>query len=352
MAAITERGGRFQARVRRDGFKTVSKTFTRKADATAWARRVEADMEAGRWVEASAQVPTLSDAIDRYHKAVGHKHKGAADYAYRYGQIKREAFAGKPIDAVTPRELSEWRDRIAGEAKPATVVRRLALLSAVFTWAVKERGWAPANPLALVARPRVDDARNRTLNDDELAALTAAAETSKARWLAPALIILSRSAMRRGELFKLRRDDIDFDARVARLSDTKNGSARDVPLCPRSLAALRALADDAKARDEQCLLPVDAAGSISTRFAVTVRRAQTKYREQCTAKCEAPDASFLAGLRLHDLRHHAVTAWASTGELGLVELMAISGHKNPRMLARYTHLKASALAQRMAALAS
>jgi hypothetical protein len=84
MAAITERGGKFLARVRRKGYPCAAKTFTRKADAVVWARRVESDMEAGRWVDEALKVPTLKEAISEYSRVVAVKLKGAEDYAYRF----------------------------------------------------------------------------------------------------------------------------------------------------------------------------------------------------------------------------------------------------------------------------
>ena len=58
MSTVIKRGDRFLARVRKQGFKPVSQTFIRKSDAQAWGRRVEADMQAGRWVEAAALAPS------------------------------------------------------------------------------------------------------------------------------------------------------------------------------------------------------------------------------------------------------------------------------------------------------
>ena len=41
MATITKRNGRWQARVRRKGFPTQTKTFSQKKDAQIWVRHVE-----------------------------------------------------------------------------------------------------------------------------------------------------------------------------------------------------------------------------------------------------------------------------------------------------------------------
>jgi len=218
----------------------------------------------------------------------------------------------------------------------------------VLTWAMKERGWIKANPAQMVARPRVNDRRERVLSDEERGYLMQAAGTSKAEWLPAALTLLMNSAMRRGEVFGLQRKDIDFGACVAFLADTKNGSARNVPLCPKSLAALRLLVDAAPNRPDAQLLPVGDAGSVSTRFAATVERARRTYEHDCAAKGVQATPEFLRNVRLHDLRHQAITQWATTGALSLPELMAVSGHQTPRMLVRYVNLSASALAAKMA----
>ncbi len=51
-------------------------------------------------------------------------------------------------------------------------------------------------------------------------------------------------------------------------------------------------------------------------------------------------------LHFHDLRHEAVSRLFERG-LNVVEVSTISGHKELRMLQRYTHLKASDLVARL-----
>jgi integrase len=347
MASITERNGRFLVRVRREGFPTVTKTFTRRSDGAAWARRVEADMESGRWQAHPAAVPTLRAVIQEYRKVIAPKMKGATTYRYRFDEFERLPFAVLRISDVPVADLARWRDEQLSLFRPGTVARKLAMLSSMFNWAQKERGWLTQNPLAQIRRPRADDSRTRTLSGEEVDWLMQAARTSKATWLPAALTILMLSAMRRGELFSLRREDLSFEAGVAHLRDTKNGSPRDVPLCPQAIAALRTLSGQAEREGRAFLLPLGSAGSLSTRFVVTVKRARALYEAACESCGKSPAPGFLEDLRLHDLRHHAVTQLAQTGAFSTVELMAISGHKTTKMLVRYTHLQASALAAKL-----
>lgn len=352
MAAVSERKGRFLVRVRRDGFPPVTKTFTKRADALAWGRRVEADMESGRWKAEATRSPSLQDAIKTYRVTVGPSLKGAATYIYRYDEFERLPFAHKPVNEVTPSDLAQWRDQQLGCFKPGTVVRKLAMLSSIFTFCLKERGWVTANPVATVRKPRGSNARSRIMSDDEVAYLMAAAMTSKAQWLAPALTVLLFSAMRRGEFFGLKRADIDYELAVAHLYETKAGGGREVPLCPRSLSALRELDEAAAAAKSMSLMPLGAVGSISTRFKHTVRRARAMYEADCAAAGVEPDGAVFRELRLHDIRHCSATMWATTGALTVPELQRITGHRTMASLNRYVNLSASSLAAKLAAISN
>ena len=102
MATITERKGRFLVPVRRDGFKAVAKTFGKKQDAAAWARRVEADMESGRWLAKVAATPTLAQAIEEYRQGAGNKLKGRETNADWLDELKTNRIASKRVNDLTP----------------------------------------------------------------------------------------------------------------------------------------------------------------------------------------------------------------------------------------------------------
>ena len=54
----------------------------------------------------------------------------------------------------------------------------------------------------------------------------------------------------------------------------------------------------------------------------------------------------IADLRFHDLRHEATSRFFEKG-LNVMEVGAITGHKDLRMLQRYTHLRAEDLAMKL-----
>ena len=352
MPTIIKRGDKFLARVRKNGFSPVSQTFIRKTDAQAWGRSVEADMQAGRWVDAaSAPVPSLKAAIVEYRVKVAVRLKGARDYAYSFKDVEASAMGLTPIDQVKPADLAEWRDALAGRGlKPATVCRRLGLLSAVLGWAHKEKGWLTENPMRSVRKPTVRDARTRTLDSEEVRYLELATAAARATWLADAVTLLIRAAFRRSELVGLQCSDVDLSRSVAVLRDSKNGEQREVPLCPEAKAAITRLAADAAKQGRKALLPINDPEAISFAFRRAVVRARARYEEDCVAAGRICDAKFMHAIRLHDLRHHAISTWARTGGLSVLELMQVSGHKSPRMLARYAHLNSEQVAAKMASL--
>ena len=56
--------------------------------------------------------------------------------------------------------------------------------------------------------------------------------------------------------------------------------------------------------------------------------------------------SGITDLRFHDLRHEATSRFFEKG-LNVMEVSAITGHKDLRMLQRYTHLRAEDLAKKL-----
>ena len=133
--------------------------------------------------------------------------------------------------------------------------------------------------------------------------------------------------MRQGELLALKRSDIDEAKRTAWLQLTKNGEARAVPLTSRALEVIRALPTTING----VLLPIEKP-TLHSSFATACRRAEVK------------------DFRWHDLRHEALSRFAERGDLSLLELAAISGHKGAgalKMLQVYVQFNASKLAQKL-----
>jgi integrase len=131
------------------------------------------------------------------------------------------------------------------------------------------------------------------------------------------------TAMRRSELLGLRWSNIDLTKQVAFLPLTKNGTDRNVPLSTAAVAILIGMPHSIDGR----VFPINIA-AMEAAFLRAVRRAD------------------LHGLHFHDLRHTATTSLA--GKLtNILELSAVTGHKELRMLKRYYHPKAEDIARKL-----
>lgn len=327
------------------------KTFNTRAEAEAWANMVESEMARGVWISrGEAENTTLLEALERYEREVTPGKKSFEQEKRLLKTIRGLKLAQMPLASIRGSDLAQVRDAWLTEAKPATVVRRLALISHVFSVARKEWGMESlSNPVDLVRKPRVDNARSRRVIDDETASERGVQEGELERIVAaagrsallPALVWLAvETAMRRSELVSLRWEDVDLERRTAHLPKTKNNEARTVPLSPRAVTVLKGL----QPKDSGKVLPMipDAA---TKAFVRAVQSARKKYLQQCEKDGVKPNDRFLVGLRLHDLRHEATSRLASI--FPMHELSKVTGHKDPRMLLRYYHPRPEDLAKKL-----
>jgi integrase len=149
-------------------------------------------------------------------------------------------------------------------------------------------------------------------------------------WLAPLVRLALATAMRQGELIGLEWKNVDLERKVAKLLDTKNGEARNVPL---STEAVKALEDMSPASDG--VVPLRS----GPMFAADSDQVVYEFRQACKK-------AGIVGLRFHDLRHEATSRLFEKG-LNPMEAASVTGHKTLQMLKRYTNLRAEDLAKKL-----
>lgn len=153
----------------------------------------------------------------------------------------------------------------------------------------------------------------------------------------PFVVLALETAMRRGELLSLRWENIRLKDRVAFLPMTKNGQSRTVPLSTKAVEVFNGVTRKLYGTVFDELT----ANAVKLGFIRAVKRARQAYVES-----GGDDPRMLVDLRMHDLRHIAVTRLAERLP-NIVELAAVSGHSDVRMLKRYYHPKAEDLALKL-----
>ena len=341
MATITKTPSKtWKAVIRKRGWPVTIKTFRTKRDAADWARRTEDEMVRGVYINrAGAERLLFEKALDRYLAEVSSSKRPST----AYGESRKAKALKKKLDAyslaaITPDLVAEYRDERLAAGKSADTVRlELALLSHLFTIAIKEwRLGLIYNPVSNIRKPPPGAGRDRRLGPDEEKTLLKASDRHSNPMLGWIARIALYTGMRAGEIKGLTRRQVNLEKRTVHLTETKNGSARTVPLTREAVAVVRrALANPVRPIDTD-LIFFGEPGRDKVRRPYEFRPAWHRTLKQAGSK----------GLRFHDLRHEAVSRLVEAG-LGDQEVAAISGHKSMQMLRRYTHLRAEDLVSRL-----
>jgi len=325
MASIRKRGDVWQARVRRSGYPDEGKSFPTKAEAEAWARTIESEMDRGQFVSRwEAERTTFGEVIQRYIKAVTVTKRGCEAETIRLTAILRHRISRLSMTNLSPQAMADFRDERLLVCKANTVNRDLVVLSSIINHAKREWGINIQNPVAMIRKPPMPPGRDRVLSQqEEVALLEVLTPVGRRNPIMQDLVIVAiETAMRRGELLGMRWDHVNLERRTVFLPLTKNGQSRYVPLSSRAAATLQAMK-----RASTVVFPITIA-ALEANFYKAVRRAGLK------------------DVRFHDLRHTAASRMASKLP-NVIELAAVTGHTSLQMLKRYYHPKASELAQKL-----
>jgi integrase len=125
--------------------------------------------------------------------------------------------------------------------------------------------------------------------------------------------------MRRGEILAIRQNHFDPANRTLLIPETKTGYSRTIPLT-KLAAQLLSQGDD----------PV---------FPITANAFRLAW-ERVKVRAKIDDLHF------HNLRHEAISRFFEMG-LNAPEVALISGHRDMRMLARYTHPQRQLITQKL-----
>lgn len=313
MATITRRAsGLYQCQVRRKGYPSQTRTFNSKTEAKSWATRTEANLSSDRCTE------PFSYIIERYRDTVTPNKKQARQELYRIKWLLAHPIASIRLDKLSPHHVAQYKAHrlkkvlCRGGDGSQTVLHCLNLISAILTTAQKDWGISADNPVTMIRKPSQGAGRERRLSREEDEALLANSNGQ----LSDIITIALETGMRKGEIFRINRNDL-LEGRLLRIPLTKNGHPRTIPLTA-------------------CAHEV-----IGRCASLRMTEPQFRYRwNMLLMRCDITD------LRFHDLRHEAITRLFEKG-LSIPEVALISGHRDYRMLQRYTHIRPELIAEKL-----
>ncbi len=315
MATIRKRGAKWQVQIRRTGFPSVSRSFRVRKDAEAWARQTEVQADRSELPSSTKILHrlTLGQLVERYRDTVSIKKRGYEVERIVLSAFLRHPICRKPLAQLRTEHFAAYRDERLKTIKANTLKRELSPLQNMFEVARNE--WSlplSENPLSKLRLQLSPERRERRLQNGELDKLVVATRSCHNKSILPIILLAVATGMRRGEILGMRWEHVDRERRALLIPHTKNGYGRTLPL---TIDAAKVL-DTVPITDDR-VFPLTAN---AFRLAWDRLRARARIKD----------------LHFHDLRHEAISRFFEKG-LSVPEVALISGHRDARMLFRYTH---------------
>lgn len=344
MATFTKLpSGSWRVQIRRKG-RYVSETFLRRDDARIWAVDAERQIDRGEAPTGSriARLKTFGELIDLHIDdmcAVGKA--PLRSKAATLDMLKKQLGKCNITSLDRERLIGFGRDRAAQGAGPVTVGIDIGMIKLVLAHAAAVHGLPvrvePVD-LARIALKRLGlvgkgEERDRRPTQEELDRLIAHFDGNP-RQLAPVGRIIRfavATAMRQEEICTARWSDVEPRTRMLLIRNRKDprhkkGNNQRIPL-------FAATGYDAwEVLEEQRSLRNNRDDRI---FPFNSKSVGTAFRRGCAELC-------IEDLHFHDLRHEATSRLFEAG-FTIEQVSLVTGHKDWKMLRRYTHLKPDAL---------
>lgn len=305
-----------------------SASFRTKREAIAWASALETKIRENASKPAGDR-HTMRDALTRYREEVTPSKRGERWEGLRIGSMldNNALPLEKPMSKIEPDDFNTWRQARLRKVKPGTVLREMAILSAVFETARREWRWIASNPVADIRRPSPPSHRERVITRREIRLMLRELgyERTMPRSITQAVgvcfLVALRTGMRAGELCGLEWDRVHED--YCRLPVTKT-TPRDVPLTPKAARLIEKM----RGFDRRLV------------FGMDKRTLDALFRR-------ARHNAGLDGFTFHDARHTAATWMAQ--KLHVLDLCKAFGWANPKRAMTYYNPTASEIAKRASA---
>jgi integrase len=283
-------------------------------------REVREQREATKKVEADRR--TINRLWQEY---TGHRQlKGLGQDRSRFEKYIAPAWGNKEPQEIQALEVDRLRLRVLKDKAPQTAKLILSLLRRVVNFGVKRQLCKPFS--FHLEMPKVDNLKTEDLNPGQLSALLEAIEADANLQAASFMKMALFTGMRRGELFRLQWQDVDFERGFIHIRQPKGGQDQKIPLNQ----AARELLTNHPRTDSPFVFP-GRGGNQRTDINKQVTRIK---------KAAGLPKDFRA---LHGLRHVYASMLASSGQVDLYTLQKLLTHKSAAMTQRYAHLRDEAL---------
>ncbi|MEO5901419.1 MAG: site-specific integrase, partial [Ilumatobacteraceae bacterium] len=344
MASIVEKhlndGSRaYLVRFRTADGQQRSRQFKRKRDAGAFVNVVEVDRMSGALIDPRLGKVTVAEWWDQWWPTVTNLRAStrARDAQYFRTHV-RPAFGDTPLGKLDRTSLRTWMARLGApdgsDLAPATIHKVVQVFNKCVRAALEDR-LIMHNPVAKLPLPKVEHQEMRFITSDELWRLS---DEMDPRYRA-FVLLAGFGGLRLGELLGLRWGRIDFSRRRVNVAETlvdveaqihfgppkTKASVRTVPVPSFVCEALRE-------QRPASVIPTDLVFRSPDGHPIRPALFRRRFWDP------AVRSAGLAPLRIHDLRHTAVSLWIADGA-NPKQVATLAGHTSVSVVFdRYGHL--------------
>jgi integrase len=272
--------------------------------------------------------PTFGEVADAYVETHSRRHKKPASQRHDQSHLRvhlRPAWGSVPIDQIDRAAVAKFHDRMSRD-RPAQANRILALISHIWTFATS-RGLLPEghpNPAKGIQKNR-EVKRDRFLSEAELGRLRETLEAWPNPWARALFKLYLAIGCRKSELQNLTWDDLGTVPHggrripVIRIPDTKSNRPHTIPLAPQIVAIFEAIP------------------RLDGNPFVFVGRKHGRPLDAMAHWRQIRAKAGLDDVRIHDLRHSAITFMVSMLGVPLPVAREIANHSSTTVTDRYSH---------------
>jgi len=221
-------------------------------------------------------------------------------------------------------DIQRVKNKLLKKRSPQTVQHVLELLRRIINFGVNNKLCQGID--FKIEMPKVDNIKTEDLTPEQLQNLLKAIDNDSHLHAGYMMKLALYTGMRRGELFRLKWQHIDYERGFIDIVDPKGGPDQKIPLND----AARELLESFQKSDSPFVFPGRNGGQ------------RTNIRHQVNRI--KLNAGLPEGFRpLHGLRHVYASMLASSGKVDMYTLQKLLTHKDPSMTQRYAHLRDGAL---------
>lgn len=314
MDGVRKRGDVYFVDFYSNGRRIRKVVGTNRKTAEAYLCKCKAEIAEGRFLDIDRTEKVLfEDFCNDYLKIHSSNNKSFHKDELNIKILKRY-LGGRYLHQITPLDIERFKTDRAKEVSVATTNRGLALLKSMFNRAIEWKK-AKENPCNAVKLFKENNQRLRYLEQEDIQKLLANCNG----YLKGIITVALFAGLRKSEILNLKWNECDFNRQLIRITNTKNGETRSVPMHD----VIKTTLIKIHKHPESPYIFYKGNG----RPFMNVRKSFDKLLTECK----------IEGFRFHDLRHTYASQLAMSG-VDLNTIRELLGHKSLQMTLRYSHL--------------